>query len=126
MTAPRTLRGADAATWGPRPDTERQRPQMRLVSWTAVHENSLRGFATVMLPIGIKIHDVPVLVSHGHDGPVLVSHGKAWATFPSTPQLDAEGRHKLDINGKRTYEPVFEWRDRRLSDQLSAAVVEFA
>lgn len=85
---------------------------MRLVSWKAVVKGSLRGFATVELPIGLKILDCPV----------LVSSGKAWATLPSKPVLDAEGRHAKP-DGKAQYVPVLEWRSRELSDRFSAAVV---
>jgi hypothetical protein len=87
---------------------------MRLISWKPLVKNSLRGFATIELPIGLKISDIPV----------LVSHGKAWASLPSKPQLDKDGQHKRDVNGKPAYAPILEWRDRDLSDRFSAAVVD--
>jgi hypothetical protein len=87
---------------------------MRLVSWKPLAKNSLRGFATIELPIGLKISDIPV----------LVSHGKAWASLPSKPQLDKDGQHKRDVNGKPAYAPILEWRDRDLSDRFSAAVID--
>jgi len=34
-----------------------------------------------------------------------------------------EGRRKLDINGKPTYVPVFEWRTRELRERFPEAVV---
>jgi hypothetical protein len=73
------------ATWGDRPD----RPRMRLVAWRPVTKGALRGFATVELPIGLKIHDCPV----------FTSHGKTWATLPGKPQIDKEGRQKADCGG---------------------------
>jgi hypothetical protein len=40
------------------------------------------------------------------------------------PQVDKDGQHKRDVNGKPAYRPVLEWRDRDLSDRFSAAVVD--
>ena len=96
------LRRAEAATWGaippldpaPRPEPKR----MRLIAWKPLVKNGLRGFATVLLPI-------------------------AWASLPSKPQLDQDGQHKRDVNGKAAYSPILEWKDRDLSDRFSQAVV---
>jgi hypothetical protein len=116
MTAPieAELRRGEVATWGPRPDVGAARPKIRLISWKPLVKNSLRGFAAVELPIGLKIADIPV----------LVSNGKAWASLPSKPQVDKDGQHKRDTNGKPAYTPILEWRDRNLSDRFSAAVVD--
>jgi hypothetical protein len=86
---------------------------MRLVSWKPMVKNSLRGFATVQLPIGLTIKDVPV----------LASSGKFWAALPSKPVLDAEGWH-VKPDGKPQYAAILEWRDRALADRFSATVVE--
>ena len=122
MTAPRPpdrdlAALAERARWGQRPNVEparAERPRMRLISWKPITKGSLRGFVAVELPIGLKIHDVPV----------LVSNGKAWAALPSKPQIDKEGKHKTDANGKAAYVPVLEWKNRELNDRFSAAVVE--
>ena len=87
--------------------------QLRLVAWRPLRKGSLRGFATIRLPIGLTIRDCPVLV--GRNG--------AWATLPGKPQIDAEGRQKKDVNGKALYAAVLEWEDRALNDRFSAAVV---
>jgi hypothetical protein len=101
------------ALWGrPAPAIAPERPRMRLLSWKPLVKGPLRGFATLELPIGLKLIDCPVLV--GPAGP--------WAGLPSKPLLDRDGRQKID-NGKRAFEPVLEWRDRALSDRFSAAVV---
>jgi hypothetical protein len=91
-----------------------ERPRLRLVSWKPIDKGSLRGFASVELPSGLKIHDCPV----------LRSHGKARATLPSKPQLDKEGRQKTGLNGKPAYSPEIEWRTRDLADRFSAAIVD--
>jgi hypothetical protein len=109
------LRRAEAATWGALPTSGHQAEQkrMRLIAWKPLVKNSLRGFATVLLPIGLKISDVPV----------LISNGKTWASLPAKPQIDKDGQHKRDVNGKPAYSPVLEWKDRDLSDRFSQAVV---
>jgi hypothetical protein len=58
-------------------------PRMRLISWKPLVRGSLRGFATVELPIGLKIFDCPILT--GPNGPR--------ASLPSKPQID-KGRQK--------------------------------
>jgi hypothetical protein len=88
------------------------KPHMRLVSFKPLLKGTLRGFAHIELPIGLCITDCPV----------LVSNGKAWATPPSKPVLDRDGRH-VEVNGKRQYAPILEWRDRDLADRFGAAVV---
>jgi hypothetical protein len=109
------FRRAEAAVWGPKPasPTNPERPKMTLVEWRPIRKNSLRGFATIRLPIGLKINDCLV----------LVSHGKAWATLPSKPLIDKDGRHKADTGGKPSYVPVLEWCSRDLADRFSDAVV---
>ena len=109
------LRRAEAATWGglPTPGHQAEQKRMRLIAWKPLVKNSLRGFATVELPIGLKISDVPV----------LISNGKACASLPSKPQIDKDGQHKRDFNGKPVYAAILEWRDRDLGDRFSAAVV---
>ena len=106
MTAPDA---AIAVGYGDRPAPR----QLHLVSWKPVPKGALRGFATVELPIGRRIIDIPVLI--GANG--------AWATLPSKPELDSEGRREFGINGKRVYAPVLEWRTRDLANRFSDAVV---
>ncbi len=105
MTAP------DAATaigYGDRP------PSVRLIEWRPLAKNSLRGFATVeFVPLGLRIIDCPV----------LVSHGRTWCALPSKLQVDSSGRQKTDATGKALYVPVLQWRNRALSDRFSTAVV---
>ena len=104
---------ATRATWGEPPATRRPRT-LALVAWRPVVKGALRGFAAIELPIGLKIHDVPV----------LVSNGKAWASLPSKPQLDRHGHQKTAANGKPAYVSIIEWRDRALSAAFSDRVVE--
>ena len=104
------LLGATAGAYSGSPAPPRQ---LRLVAWRPLKKGSLRGFATIRLPIGLTIRDCPVLI--GRNG--------AWATLPGKPQIDAEGRHKKDVSGKAAYVAILEWDDRALNNRFSAAVV---
>jgi hypothetical protein len=76
-------------------------------------KGALRGFATVELPIGLKIHDVPVFA--GRNG--------AWANLPAKPRLDQDRRQEIGPDGRRAYSAILEWRDRDTANHFSAAVV---
>ena len=88
------------------------RPGLRLISFKPLRKGSLVGFATVRLPIGLKIVDCPV----------CVSHGRAWAALPAKPQFK-DGQPIRDERGKLAYSPILEWRDKRLHDAFSERVV---
>lgn len=98
---------ATLAAWGSRPQ-----PNTRLVTWKPLTKGALRGFATVELPIGLKLIDCPVLA--GPNG--------AWATLPSKPVLDSDGKH-VKPGGKAQYTAMMQWRDRELADHFSQTVV---
>ena len=91
MTAPSPHEPRERAEW----------PRMRLVSWKALVKGTLRGFATVELPIELNLVDCPIFV--GPNGP--------WAALPSKPVLDCEGRQARP-SGKPQFAPVDEWRNR--------------
>jgi hypothetical protein len=91
-----------------------QKPRMRLLEWRPFIKNTLRGFATVELPIGLVIRDISI-----HD-----KGGKRWAGLPAKPVLDAEGRHVSNHAGHRQYCALLGWRDRDLADRFSVAVVD--
>ena len=93
--------------------TTHSNERLRLIAWRRVRKNSLRGFATVELPvIGLKVLDVPV----------LETNGRRWATLPAKPQLE-DGRQRCDAAGKPAYSPILAWRDRTLRDAFSERVV---
>jgi len=85
---------------------------MRLVSFKSVVKGALRGFATVELPNGLTVMDCPVL--HGPNG--------AWATLPSKPVLDGEGKH-VKPSGKPQYAAILHWNDRNLARRFSEVLV---
>jgi len=101
---------AHAVAWGDKPSSRR----MMLRSFRPLAKGALRGFATIELPSGLVLHDVAIRA--GRNGP--------WASLPSKPVLDRDGRHRSDTNGRHQYAPVAEWRSRELADRFSAALVE--
>ena len=79
-------------------------PRMALKAFRPMAKGSLRGFATVRLPIRLLIADCRGCGSRG-------------ASLPAKPILDRDGRH-VEENGKRKYAPI------PSADRWSAAVVE--
>src|SRR3954451_22847954 len=95
-----------------RPMSAADWPRMRLEAFKPLVKGALRGFATVKLPIGLVIADVPI----------CSSHDRIWASLPAKPIVDAEGRH-AEPNGKRQYAAILRWADRPTADRWSDAVV---
>lgn len=87
---------------------------MRLVRWSPLRKGTLRGFATIELPIGLEIVDCPV----------LAQNGTAWATLPGKPQIDTDGRQRRGADGKPMWSAVLSWRRRELREAFSSRVVE--
>ena len=87
--------------------------RLKILQWQTLRKNSLLGFAKIELPIGLVIRDVTV-----HE-----SNGKRWASMPSKPLLDSDGRVHVNDLGKREYALMLEWRSRELSDGFSSAVL---
>ena len=98
------------------PDQKQARPGLRLLDFTPVRKNSLRGFATVRLPIGLVINDV--VVRQGGRA------GRAWALLPSKAMLDANGRVLRDDAGKIRYAPVLGWAASERREEFSRRVVD--
>jgi hypothetical protein len=88
-------------------------PRLRLLRWRPAVKGALRGFADVEFWFGLKIADCPV----------LISHGRAWVSFPGKPVF-TDGRHQHDEHGKPAYTTLLSWRDRKLQDRFSAAVLQ--
>ncbi|MGC2198610.1 MAG: hypothetical protein WA633_00460 [Stellaceae bacterium] len=110
ITDLRRTNAGTAVGYGDRPAPR----QLRLIRFQPLVKNALRGFCTVEIqPLGLRIIDCPV----------LVSHGRAWCALPGKIQVDNSGRQKTDTSGKPLYAAVLQWRNRELSDRFSAAVI---
>lgn len=86
---------------------------MTLEGFKPLRKGSLIGFASVKLPIGLVITDIPI----------CTSHGKSWAALPSKLMVDRDGQPMVDSAGKRKYVPILSWSDRETSNKWSEAVI---
>lgn len=84
-----------------------------ILDWRPVVKNTLRGFAVVRQPSGMVIADVGV-----HE-----REGKAWASPPSKPMLDRDGRQLRDTDGKARWSNLISFADRATQTTWSDAVV---
>jgi hypothetical protein len=89
------------------------RPGLTVSAWKVIAKGALLGVATVRLPNGLTIFEVPV----------LRSGGRTWANLPGKPQIGADGTALRGDNGKPRYTPFAAWPDRATGDGFSAAVV---
>jgi hypothetical protein len=89
-------------------------PRMKLCEWKPMRRNTLHGFAVIEMPSGLVVRDVAI-----HE-----KAGKWWASLPSRPVLDSDGKQIVSHAGHRQYAAVLGWRDRDLADRFSAALIE--
>jgi hypothetical protein len=87
---------------------------MKVLEWREMRRNSPTGFAKIEMPSGMQISDVCILA--GETGP--------WASPPSKPQIDRDGRVLTGANGKVKYTPIIAFASRDLRGKWSAAVIE--
>ena len=82
-------------------------------NWRPLRKGSLIGFVSVSMPSGITIHEVSI----------LETNGRFWASPPSKPMIDRDGRVMIGDDGKRRYAPFLEFSDRDTRSRWSDAVV---
>jgi len=115
---PDELRRGERATWGPQPFTDAEgsaQQRMTLRGWKSIRKGSRVGLASISLPIGLQIDDVPV----------FATKGKIWANLPARPVITSDGTiAKVPGTGKTQYASFLRWRDRALNEAFSRAVVE--
>lgn len=83
-------------------------------NWKPLVRNTLCGFADVTMPSGMTIAEISI---HSQGG-------KAWASPPSKPMIDRNGRVLRDDGGKIRYSPIITFPSRDLRNRWSDAVVE--
>jgi len=94
---------------------EGDRPTWSLVDFKPLRSGTLRAHATVQMPSGMVVHDVPIFV--GQKG---VSAGT-----PSKPVIGPAGLAKRSpVPGKTIYVPTISWADNEIARRFSDAVVE--
>jgi DNA-binding cell septation regulator SpoVG len=86
---------------------------MRITAWRPLHKNTMRGFVSIELQVGLVISDAIVHV--GTNGP--------WVAMPGKPQVEPDGTLRRGPNGKPAYVNILSWRSRALADQFSSAVI---
>ena len=82
--------------------------------WKPMNRGALRGFCTVSMPSGMTVHEVSI----------MQSHGRAWASPPSKPMLDRDGRAMVDDAGGRRYAPIFTFASAEIRNKWSSAVID--
>jgi DNA-binding cell septation regulator SpoVG len=87
--------------------------QIVVSDWKPLRKGSLRGFVTVSMPSGMTVHEVSI----------MQSNGRAWASPPSKPMIDRDGRVMLDDAGKRRYSPIIAFQSKEIRDRWSEAVI---
>ena len=55
--------------------------------------------------------------------PVLVSDGRAWCALPAKLRVEKTGRQRTNSDGQPLYAAVLQWRNRKLGDCFSNAVI---
>jgi hypothetical protein len=72
--------------------------RMRLRSFRPLEKNTLRGFAEIELPNGLRIREISIHTK---------KNGNSWVGLPGRPVIDGEGRHHV-VDGKRQYAALLE------------------
>jgi hypothetical protein len=88
---------------------------VQFVEFKPMHKNTLRGFASIKIPsIGLTIKDITL-----HE-----KNGKRWASLPSRPMINRDGRAVTDESGKIQYAPLLSFESRSTADEFSKAVID--
>ena len=86
---------------------------MQLLRWQPRRQNTLRGFADVLLPIGLELRECPVHVG---------SDSRAWAGLPAKPVVTCD-RTLSVVAGRVQYAAVLAWRTAERRNAWSDGVV---
>jgi hypothetical protein len=84
------------------------------VDFKPLQKNTLRGFATIKIPVLRMVFKDVALHHKGNT---------RWAALPGKPQLSKDGVAIRGADGKIAYSPVFEFDDRQVRYAFSDAVV---
>jgi hypothetical protein len=82
--------------------------------WRARNRNTLKGFLTLTLPSGLALREC----SYHEQGT------KRWVGLPGRPQLDPDGRHRIDpATGKKSYVAIVEVVGKEARERFQKAAV---
>jgi hypothetical protein len=82
--------------------------------WRPCERNTLRGFMTLILSSGLVLHECSY----------HVQGSKRWVGLPGRPQLEADGRHRVDPNtGKKAYTAVVEISGKAARERFQRAAL---
>jgi hypothetical protein len=91
--------------------------RMLLAQWRPLNNGALRGRASLVLPIGLRIDGVCVF---------RTAERGVWASLPSEPLRDASGTVLRNDEGKPRHRSAVQWvspqLQRRWSDQVIALI----
>lgn len=84
-----------------------------ITDWKPRRSGSLRGFVSATLPSGLVINEISV----------FAKDGKTWASPPSKPMLDRDGKALVDSDGKRRFTPIIEFTSPEIRNRFSDGVI---
>jgi hypothetical protein len=87
---------------------------LNVADFRPLARNTLRGFVTVILPDGMRLHDCAV----------HVREGRAWASPPGRPIIGRDGAQLRGADGKPQFQPTVTFTSRADQDAFSGAVIE--
>ncbi len=82
-------------------------------NWKPLRKGALIGFVDVSMPSGIAFREVSI----------LETNGRFWASPPSKPMLDRDGRAMTGDDGKRRYSPIVEFASKEIRSRWSDGVI---
>jgi hypothetical protein len=82
--------------------------------WRKVERNTLQGFVTLVLPSSLVVHECSL----------HVQGSRRWVGLPGRPQLDADGRQRVDpTTGRKAYVPVVEIYEKAARERFQRAAL---
>src|SRR5262249_27459608 len=109
------LRRAEAATWGPKPQSAS--PTATIRRWQPYRNPSgtMLGYLSVELPSGLVINDAKLMM-----GP----QGALWIAMPSQKRVDRDGNPAVGQDGKQSYSQFVEFANRAAADKFRDLVLD--
>jgi hypothetical protein len=88
-------------------------PKMQVREFRAMDRGALQGFATVVLPSGMIVHDISI----------FYKDARWWASPPGKPQIGRDGCVAKDGAGRTQYSQIISFTSRAIADAFSDIVI---